>query len=115
MSKTIFAISLTPKIKIAIQTALVTRETVLSKKIFFTAGFDCTGEIKIWIIVANKVKLIKNEISVEILLLKRMIPLKYKSKVKNKAIPPEIKSGFKSKNFSEVVFQNQIPEISVYL
>ena len=44
-----------------------------------------------------------------------MIPLKYKSKVKNKAMPPEIKSGFKSKNFSEVVFQNQIPEISVYL
>ena len=47
MSKTILAISLTPKINIAIQTALVTRETVFSKKIFFTAGFDCAGEIKI--------------------------------------------------------------------
>ena len=39
MSKTIFEISLTPKIKIAIQTALVTNETVFYKKIFFTAGF----------------------------------------------------------------------------
>ena len=115
INKKILAISFTPKIKIAIQTALATSENVFSKKIFFTAGEFCKGEIKISIIVANKVKFTKKENRFEILFSKEIIPRKYKMKVKIKAIEPEIKSGFKSRYFSEVVFQNKIPLDSVYL
>ena len=61
INKKILAISFTPKIKIAIQTALATSENVFSKKILFTAGEFCKGEIKISIIVANKVKFTKKE------------------------------------------------------
>ena len=57
----------------------------------------------------------KKEKRFEILFSKEIIPRIYNMNVKIKAIHPEIKSGFKSKNFSELVFQNNIPDDSVYL